>query len=610
MAKLDEGFEEVPVELDKGFEETSLDDGFKEVPHDEEPRGFTEDKPSQTEATARSVGQGLTFGLMDELAGGAMGAADVATSDKELKDLPELYRQYRDMQRERDAQSSKDFPKTSIAGEIAGSIPTAFTPMGASTTAAKSAKLAGLMGLGKSEADLTKPGIKNLGEAALDTGSSALMGKYAHKGADYLGRGLKNIKAGKPFNWLGDTLQTEAEDTALGVLGTSKKALEKEMGGSSAEIGYRRGMGEKALENIKATGGPQAVREKTLKQIDHIEETKKPLIQEANDKLKSLLTTGNSAETSEILLNEGSLASQLNKLKDKVIEHKQTVSTNIGEVQGLSDRLSETVRRYAGKDNDIFALNEFKKALGKEIGDPGFAKKVQDLPEDAEFLRRTYSMVNKRIEELANKVSPELGTKIRALNMEESNLIGLRDAAFQAELSAVKNTGSAIGDAAASGIGATIGATIGGPVGAAIGGVTGVVGKKGLEKSTGWSTGQLSKIGAMKSLSNTGKQIKNIGETIESSSIPNAIARPLIEEGKESIKDEISNAPMKLSQNLYQADEQELDQVASTLESDPQYQKYGEALKNALAQKSNEKKKAALFSILQNPNMRKLIYGE
>lgn len=90
------------------------------------------DEMSSPEAFLEGASQGATFSFKDEL-GGALGAATEAglgavgvgpSADKSLKDvtrsLPDLYKEYRDLHRQRYEKATEDAPYSTLAGEFAG----------------------------------------------------------------------------------------------------------------------------------------------------------------------------------------------------------------------------------------------------------------------------------------------------------------------------------------------------------------------------------------------------------------------------------------------------------------------------------------------------------
>lgn len=160
--KLDKGFEEVPLNLDEGFEDTA--DSDKAMAD----RGINPDSPDaeaqlanmspskgpvdtgQRDALARGLGKGVTFGAQAPLAGAGAAAMQAITGNqgpKQGRDLPALmaaYKEMRDQQIDKNAQAQQAFPKTFGAGQLAGSLPTAIATGGA----APSMETMGLQGAG------------------------------------------------------------------------------------------------------------------------------------------------------------------------------------------------------------------------------------------------------------------------------------------------------------------------------------------------------------------------------------------------------------------------------------------------------------------------------
>ena len=139
-----------------------------------------EEQPTQLDALASGVAQGATLGFSEEIYGGLRAALDVATTDKEIDDILDLYKIRRDEARRSNEAAKKAFPKTYGAGEIGAGVATAFVPgLGAlnavkgarlATVAGKAALSGGIAGAGLSDADLTEGDVKGL---AVDTAVGA-----------------------------------------------------------------------------------------------------------------------------------------------------------------------------------------------------------------------------------------------------------------------------------------------------------------------------------------------------------------------------------------------------------------------------------------------------
>lgn len=143
---------------------------------------------SGLESFGRGAAQMGTLGFADEIAAGAESLWDVATTDKTLSDLPDLYDQHRGESRANFAAAKEANPEAYTAGEVGGAVASALIPGGLAAKGLGGAvALGGAMGaaqgLGESEADLTRG---EFGEAAKD----AALGGAAGGVAGGIGHGL------------------------------------------------------------------------------------------------------------------------------------------------------------------------------------------------------------------------------------------------------------------------------------------------------------------------------------------------------------------------------------------------------------------------------------
>lgn len=230
-----------------------MDGGFDPsknfTPLDTDSPSDNQNGPSQLGVAARGAAQGLSFGFADE----GMAAIQAPFSDK-------TYQELRDEKRAQLNVDKEAFPKTALASEIGGavapSIAAALTGAGAPASAGNAARLAqvgraifnpttvkgmaaagGAIGLGKSEADLTKGEI---GEAGLDTGKGALfsaaLGKALPPIAEYGGNVLKGAR---------EMMGEGGEFLASKAVGLTK-GLRKRFDLSPSEA---RGIGREALDS-------------------------------------------------------------------------------------------------------------------------------------------------------------------------------------------------------------------------------------------------------------------------------------------------------------------------------------------------------------------------
>lgn len=145
----------------------------------------TVDEPSQLEALGLGTASGVTLDFADEIGGGI--AAIGAQLGGSEETIPESYRKYRDIIRNRMGKAREAHEGTYLAGEIGSAFIPGLGAIGALGKAAKGTSVAakaiqaaktgaavgGLAGLGTSQADLTKGEI---GQAAQDTASGAALG--------------------------------------------------------------------------------------------------------------------------------------------------------------------------------------------------------------------------------------------------------------------------------------------------------------------------------------------------------------------------------------------------------------------------------------------------
>lgn len=584
------GFDEEVAKESKSSKDLDLS-GFDQemsVPQQDE-------KPQLSEALLRKGGQGLTFGFMDEGVAATQAGLDVATSDKKLSDLHKLYQTYKDLQNEREQQVEQEYPKVSMGAEIAGSIPTAFTGLGAANTLGKAVKLGGLYGLGKSDADLTSLDPNQLGQAAIDTTTGSALGYGGYKVAPLIGKAFQATGIPKLFQKAGQNLESSANKVNLKSLNVSRKDLAKEKGiTSSADVDFEKGIAEEAYKHGNISGGPEQVRRSASERISQIEDLKSPLIEQAHQELQTVKMYPTSQELEN--LSQNSLSKKLKTLKDSLIEGKQSLGLD---TTALENKFTSIENALSSNDNNILALNKIKKNIDIELGSDAYKKMAQDLPEQAEFLKRSRSLIRNRIEELADKVGPELGQKIKKLNAEESNLLDLREIAFNTETKPPGSSGN-VGDYLAGGAGAAAGSAIAGPWGTLPGYLLGVGAKKSVEHVTGWDAAQLARIATSRGISGAGKMTSGIGNQMVN---PNTIQTGL-RSTAETMK------PLEMSQKAYAASAEELSGAAQKLMTNPQFQTYGKALQDALTNKDPEKKNAVIFTILQNPKMRSFLNGQ
>lgn len=190
--------------------EASASSSWKDTIKDDE----EQQSVSQVESGIRGLAQGASLGFSDEITGGLEALYDIATTDKELSDIDELYKQRRDESREAYRKAQEANPKTYMAGEVGGAIGTALVPGGALLNASKGARLAttlgkaglagGISGAGLSESDniedlasdtlkgaafgVGTAGLMKGGAKALQSNTTKAVGKNAKKAGHFLSK--------------------------------------------------------------------------------------------------------------------------------------------------------------------------------------------------------------------------------------------------------------------------------------------------------------------------------------------------------------------------------------------------------------------------------------
>src|SRR5271166_4023642 len=201
--KLDKGFEEVPLHLDEGFEESG--DANKEMadmginPSAPDAQAQLANRSSakgpidtgQQDALVRGLGKGVTFGQQAPLAGLGAAATQAVTGNQgpvEGRNLPALMAAYQQMKNEqmaKNASAQKAFPKTFGAGQLIGGAPTAIATGGAAPSLGRMAAQGAMAGAGNYTGSNPNPtvagtavnaGIGGVLGAAIPTGIGAVPG--------------------------------------------------------------------------------------------------------------------------------------------------------------------------------------------------------------------------------------------------------------------------------------------------------------------------------------------------------------------------------------------------------------------------------------------------
>lgn len=214
--KLDKGFEEVPLHLDEGFEDSG--DADKEMAD----AGINPSAPdaaaqlaarspskgpidtAQRDALVRGLGKGVTFGQQAPLAGLGAAATQAVTGNQgpvQGRNLPALMAAYQQMKNEqiaKNASAQQTFPKTFKAGEFAGALPTAIGTGGASPSLGGMAAQGAIAGAGNYTGSNPNPTV---GGTAVNAGIGGAIGAAipaAINAVPGVGRSVLNSLRGSP----------------------------------------------------------------------------------------------------------------------------------------------------------------------------------------------------------------------------------------------------------------------------------------------------------------------------------------------------------------------------------------------------------------------------
>lgn len=210
---------------------------------------------SELESGLRGAAQGASLGFADEITGALESLYDVATTEKELSDIQDLYKQNRDESRLAYQAAESANPGSFMTGNVAGSVATAFVP---GLNVAKAGTLAGRVGLAAAQGAAAGLGTStedNLAGLAKDTAIGAGLGAgFQGIGEKILAPAVKTVSNKTPdlvskAAAKGASLFTGVdEDAALRqIMRPAQSALAE-----ADDFSYK--MGNKALEEIQDRG--------------------------------------------------------------------------------------------------------------------------------------------------------------------------------------------------------------------------------------------------------------------------------------------------------------------------------------------------------------------
>jgi hypothetical protein len=554
---------------------------------------------SKLQSAGQGALQGSTAGFSDEI-GGAEGALQekllnalpgAKTDDK--KSIKDLYKEYRDLNRQRNKQAEEANPKSYLGGNVAGAVGASLLApeLLAPKSIAGASALGAAAGLGTSNADLTDPSLQSVGQAAKDTS---------------IGAGLGAV-GGAIGNKLAAATNPEALETASSKLASSAAGLKpsKELtsiynpvtGQMEKGSNVIKGIGSTALENgaLPFTGGPAAMYDNSLQAINNKYQQLNPLLAKTQELLNPKL--------SDALEEVGPITTKTPEVMQDIFDSIPETSQRNSIVDTVSEQYSKYEAKLGQADGNLQALNEIKKeltnaskALSPQIYNNGTAKV------EANLYKRLGGVVRQHIEDLASAADPGAGDQIGSINSDIGNLLTYNDSAKKL----MDKSTSGLMDSAKTGGTAAVGFLAGGPIGAAI--TTGA--KLAVESGTGNPIGRLAKIGAAKGFAQVAKVVDTpagqLTQQIVQQTPSKILTNPFSQEKIQGKSTGIAKATQN-SSNLYNATDDSLKDVATKFQQTPGLEFYADHLNKAIDTNDQAEKNRAIFLILQNPVARKLV---
>jgi hypothetical protein len=442
------------VEASEDSYKAALAKGYKDV----DAYNFTKDvgEIKKADSQFRGMIKGISQGHVDEL-GGALEAAGSAvglrgvgspnlmdirleTDEEDKQSLGDVYRGMRDQRRELDKKAEKANPKAFFTGDVIGSaastmrLPGANTLLGALGTGA-------VQGFGRSEADLTKPSLENVAQAAVDTtlgaaagGAGYAVGKGIEAAAPYVAKGIgsavgtvKDLTRGftrgakEAGEHVPDIMGVKDISVAVGGLKGAVKEL-KERGATAKEFSDVAAEARKTLNSQVMAGGQKIRPLQDLKAI-------------GNGKALADFTDDEAVVSA--LLGEGdNPVKKWFATKAAVLHPGQVDADEYGRLLGLGSTTRNTAREFESKvaakelkpvvedvqnlfkDARNTRFNELQDAARQSFDTGAGDKTLFDVGtalEDATSLKSIPSSVKSTLDDVADMLFEGKGTSLQGL---------------------------------------------------------------------------------------------------------------------------------------------------------------------------------------------------
>ena len=602
-----------PEELKELQELEELDLLEKQYGKSEEP-SMLKKIAETTKDFGTGTSQGLSFGFADEIVCGLKGTAGALAGEGNYQDL---YAKYRDIEREKVKEAEERSPIASMAGDITGSILPAIVTGGGSlapaaariglkqaakmgagqlakTVGAKTAVLAAegaLQGVGRSEAET----IPEIAEEAYESGKSGVLWGT--------GLGLAGEFAGLPAK-VSSKMDDTIEDSPF--LRQTKMAYEKGKAGESITGG--RADVEKMAE--KATGQTSDIVKRIMDTDEQLGKAIRSKITDATNagaKISADSAISEAADSlSRVFQNDPDLLGQaetqkvLKQLLD--LQSSQLSPEAAFELRRRVVELSDKVQDPRMKNIVNRFQGSIKTALESQVegladASAKFKQFRQAVPETlmskglpSEFSSKWYGDVDNKGEKLFSSVDDLL---------KELNAPGARQLEGRTTLAQMKKQLNEI-----------------------------VKKDPEIAKQMGFENIDdfYKKIEDVSDETNLRNMILgyepqagfkrearalftgDLGTTLRSSAYgASQLAGKTVKAAKESAPGKLTSYLSDMSRNVYKASNDQLGQVSQKLQANPKTKALGDVLGKALENKASVGKDAALFTIMQNPDARRVL---
>lgn len=568
---------------------------------------------STGQALGEVVAKGLTGGLTGVAAGLGAAAGTYSGGKKDWASLKAAYQEALKSQN-KDEESAKESLPTGVGTgvEIAASLPSlmvggaALKGAGMASKVAQGATLGGASGLSSYLGQTADPSLAGAaGHTALGAGLGAAGGKLGEKLEGALKPDALEVRASKLAS-KAVGLKPSKELTSL--YNPETKAVEQ-----GADV--IKGIGKTALDEgaLPMTGGADNIYNKSIDAIETNYKRMNGLLPEVQAKINQ--------NAPDAIAAAGSIK---DKAADFMSQFADDLSKNPDQaaiMQKITTKYQPYIDQISQADGDLTQLAQFKRSVqdyATDLAAGAYNNPASDLKPEAEFVKRFGGILRQHIEDLASSVDENAGSQIHDINKTLGNLYTYKDAAKR--LMDKSNSSANISTGAAT----ALGFLKGGPLGALAAGV----GKVALEKSTGNPIGRLATMAAAKTANLTAKAVQTPAGELAQKAVTNAplavaVTNPFLptqvneavttnETNSDKLKTKVipkqgTAEASHIAGNLYNATDDSLKGVASTLKKTPGLEFYGDALDKAVNSKDAGEKNRAVFLIMQNPKSRTLV---